>query len=315
MTDSLIIKYRPQKWEEVVGQEEIVRALRARVHARDTHSTLLIGESGCGKTTLARIAAMELGAVPATLVEVDAATFTGIDAMRKLTEMLRYVPIGGETLVFIIDEAHRLSSNAWDSLLKAIEEPPDWAYWFFCTTDAGKVPQTIVTRSLRLTVARLSWQVLLEQLLLPIADAEKIEVLDEVLGVCSRAANGSPRQALNNLAVCAEARDAKEASRLLQEAEEADEEAPVKLARLLVNGGKWVDHYLPLLNQIKDNDTNPESVRHIVREYATKAALGATQEQKAQRLCAILDNFSVPFSRYDGITPLLLACARTVLLR
>lgn len=311
MTDSLITKYRPKEWDEVLGQDNVVDSLRARIEARDAHCILLVGPSGTGKTTLARIGAEHLGATNSTLVEVDAATYTGIDEMRKLTGMLEYIPLGGEALVIIVDECHRLSGNAWDSLLKAIEEPPDHVFWFFCTTNAGRVPNTVVTRSLRLTLNPVRWGDILADLLEPVAKLEKLKISTKVLGVCARAADGSPRQALANLAACKEARDEVEAAHLLRQLTEETEGNPAKLARMLLEKAPW-ERILEVLNELKDE--NPEGIRRVICDYVTKVALGSKDPKRAMVCCAILDNFSTPFQSGEGIVPVVLAVGRTVLL-
>jgi DNA polymerase III gamma/tau subunit len=211
----------------------------------------------------------------------------------------------------LVHNCHRLSAASWASLLKSIEEPPDWAFWFFCTTDAGKVPANIVTRCTRFALRPLPWQDILSLLLKPIAEVEGYECGDKVLGMCARAAEGSPRQALVNLAACANAADESQAAQLLQQLVEEGKDAAYNLAKALMDGSAWAK-IAELLAPLKEE--NPESVRHVVRAYATTVALGAKSDKAAHRALAILDNFSQPFYSGDGISPLVLAAGRTVLL-
>jgi DNA polymerase III gamma/tau subunit len=202
----------------------------------------------------------------------------------------------------LVHNCQALSKAAFQSLLKITEDPPSWVYWMFCTTELGKVPKAIQTRCLKYTLSRVSDADLID-LLESTTEAKDVE--PEVVALCAREAEGSPRQALSNLAVCLTARTRKEAYQLLQSAEESKE--AVELARLLVQGCKW-KQLQDLLNQL--SEVSPESVRHVVRAYATKVALGAKTTDDASNAMAILEEFSKPFFASDGMTPLVLACGR-----
>jgi DNA polymerase III gamma/tau subunit len=314
--DSLLVKYRPTRFEDVVGQDATVRSLKGVLGKNSAHAFLFTGPSGTGKTTLARIAAKQLGCTETEEVrEVDAATYTGIDAMRELTATLNYKPrrkaSGAEgKLALIVDEAHALSAQAWKALLKSVEEPPPWIYWFFCTTEPGKVPATIRTRCLAYALKPVSSNDLYD-LLDKVAEKEGIlkgEIGGKIIDLCAKEAGGSPRQALANLAACAEAKTRAEAVELLHSAEDSPE--AFELAQLLDKGkAPWT--------QVRDlllglTETNPESVRQVVRAYMTKAALGAESEKAWGHRLEVLDAFSKPFNSGDGITPVILAAARVL---
>lgn len=260
-------------------------------------------------TTLARIAAAELGAVESDVQEIDAATFTGVDDMRRVTSTLVYRPIGeGKIKALIIDECQRLSSQAWDSLLKILEEPPAWVYWFFCTTEPGKVKKTIRTRCLSYDLKAVPQREILD-LLDWVQEQERSKIPSDVLALCAREAQGSPRQALANMAVCASVKSRAEAVELLQSA--LEESAAIDLARALFGRPRWID----IQQIIADlGEVNAESVRQVVRAYGTKIALSAKSEQAAGRALEILDAFSEPFNSHDGITPVLMACAKVTIL-
>ncbi len=128
--EPLHLKYRPKDFDEVVGQDAVVKSLQQAVKNNAGHTFLFTGLSGVGKTTLARITAATVGCVSSNLIEIDAATHTGVDDMRDVTFSLKYKPIGvGSVKVIIVDECHMLSKSAWNSLLKVLEEPPAWVYW------------------------------------------------------------------------------------------------------------------------------------------------------------------------------------------
>lgn len=302
MSDVLHLKYRPQSLADVIGQDHLIAPLQQVLTKRSAHSFLFDGPAGCGKTSLARICAAAFGATE--VIEVDAATYASVDNVRMLTANLQYSSLTGQRAL-IIDECHRLSKQAWDALLKSIEEPPDWVTWFFCTTDPGRVPDTIKTRCARFSVRAVPWQVLVDQLLLPVAEIEGLVASEPVVRLCAKEARGSPRQALVNLALCANFTEAVGAADALASALESAE--AVELARALVKGEPWAN-ILKLLNALSELD--PESVRRVVVSYVSAALLGAESEKSAAKGMAILAAFGTPFYPGDGVAPVLLACGR-----
>lgn len=310
----LILKYRPNSLDEVVGQDGAVRSLKGVIEKGTSQAYLFTGPPGVGKTTMARIAARMLGCADADLLEIDAATYTGIDDMREVTSGLMYKPLGeGSIKAVIVDEAHALSKAAGQALLKIVEDPPKWVVWLFCTTEPTRMPKALATRCTSYDLKPVNSDILLDWLD-SIAVKEKIEIghggedLPDVVGLCVDAAEGSPRQALSNLALVSAARSFDEAGKLLRTSVNTTE--MIELARALWKGTDWKG-LLPLLNGLKDAD--PESVRHVVRAYMTKVALGKGGTGDARNAMAILDAFATPFNAKDGITPVVLACGRLVL--
>jgi DNA polymerase III subunit gamma/tau len=304
LNDPLHIRYRPQALEDVIGQQEVVGALQRLLENKSSvpHAFLFTGPSGTGKTTLARIVARKVGCTDKGLLEVDAATNSGIDAMRQVLDNVRYRALGRRpTKVVIVDEAHGLSKATWSSLLLSIEEPPPHVYWALCTTESDKVPTTIKTRCHAYALRPVLSTTLFDYLQV-IAAEETLEVAEDILQICAKQAFGSVRQALVNLSTIAGCTDRKEAYRLL--ASVAEEGNAAQLAKLLVSGSTW-QHVRPLLEELKDE--NPESVRIIVTSYVQKVLLDAKDEKRVPPLLRILDAFSQPCNSSDKLAPILLA--------
>lgn len=285
--DALHTKYRPTRLEDVVGQDHAMAGLKAVLAARKQQAFIFEGPSGTGKTTLARICANLLGC--SSPREIDAATHTGVDAMREVADGARFVSLDGEPKAFIVDECHRLTKQAWESLLKDIEEPPAGVYWFFCTTEGPKVPPNIQTRCVTISLKDVPWRKLLG-LLASVAQKEGLDVADDILDVCAEEAGGSPRRALVNLTTVAHCKTADEARAALNRMSGAKE--AFDLAKLLVNEFNFAKA-CAVLKELKE--VPPESIRHTVRAYATTVVLNSPENRWAR---GVLKEFEKP--AYDA---------------
>ncbi len=223
-------KYRPARFDDLIGQEAMVRTLSNAFDLDRIHQAyILTGVRGVGKTTTARILARAFnyevparGAEPAVtrptihmpelgvhcqaiiesrhvdVIEMDAASHTGIDDVREIIESARYKPVMARTKVYIIDEVHMLSKQAFNGLLKTLEEPPDHVKFLFATTEIEKVPVTVRSRCQRFDLRRVEADVL-TRYLAAICAKEAVTIEDEALSLISRAAEGSVRDALSLL--------------------------------------------------------------------------------------------------------------------
>lgn len=213
---ALYRRYRPQTFSEIVGQDHVTRTLRnAIAGGQVAHAYLLAGARGIGKTSIARIIAKAVNCPKAKdgdpcdrcescvairdgrfldLIEIDAASNRGIDEMRDLREKVRFAPSMGQYKVYVIDEAHQLTNEAFNALLKTLEEPPPHAIFVLATTESQKIPATIVSRTQRFDLRRITHAAMVEQLA-SIAKAEKVKVEPAALEAISRHAQGSLRDA------------------------------------------------------------------------------------------------------------------------
>ncbi len=209
-------KWRPQTFDDVVGQDHVVRTLRNAISRnRIAHAYLFVGPRGTGKTSTARIFAKALNVTggpkadfdpldPVALsiadgscldvIEIDGASNNGVEQVRELRETVRYAPAQGQYKVYIIDEVHMLSAAAFNALLKTLEEPPAHVKFIFATTDVQKVLPTIISRCQRFDLKPIPMELIVQRLK-KIAVAEKIKVSDAALASIARMADGGMRDA------------------------------------------------------------------------------------------------------------------------
>jgi DNA polymerase-3 subunit gamma/tau len=221
MSQALYRRWRPQRWDEIVGQDHIVQTLRNAVRAgRVAHAYLFAGPRGTGKTTTARLLAKAVNCLAPSaddrpcnqcarckavaegryldLIEIDAASNTSVEDVRDLRDKINFAPNEGDYKVYIVDEVHMLSTAAFNALLKTLEEPPAHAIFVLATTEVHKIPATVLSRCQRHEFRRIPLSVIVEYLGKKAA-SEGLEVEPGVLELVSRQATGSMRDAISLL--------------------------------------------------------------------------------------------------------------------
>lgn len=196
---ALYRKYRPQSFDDVVGQEQLVELLTSTIKQKKTaHAYLFCGGRGTGKTTVARIFARDIGCNPEDIIEIDAASNRGIDEIRELREAVRTAPFSSPFKVYIVDEAHMLTKEAANALLKTLEEPPSHVIFILATTDPEKLPSTIVSRCQKIVFKQPDLATLAKRLI-HVADREGKKLATETAELLARHGKGSYRDALGML--------------------------------------------------------------------------------------------------------------------
>jgi len=326
-------KYRPQAFAELIGQEHVRTTLEnAIAQRRIAHGYIFSGQRGTGKTTVARILARCLNCIDGPtatpcgvcascleiaagnspdVIEIDAASNRGINEMRELRENVRYRPARDRYKVFIVDEAHQITSEAFNALLKTLEEPPEWAVFILCTTEVHKIPTTIASRCQQFSFRSVDFAEVVKRME-EICAKEGIETTPEVLSVLAQAGEGSVRDSLSALdqaiACCGSKLDAAEVRGMLGMFS-LDSLGEVTAALTAEDSRRMLDLVLEL-------ERNGRSLQHFCRELAryfrnllvvkvaganTKLIAASAHEQ--ERLVEIAKGFSEDdLTRYLQLT-------------
>lgn len=301
---SLYQKHRPQTFDEVRGNRNLIVTLKGLLKdmKKTPHTFLFVGETGCGKTTLARIIANELSCAENNLIEIDTAQFTGIDTVRDIRKSAQFTPLGGGVRVFIIDEVHRMTGDAQNAFLKILEDTPPHIYFILCTTNEKSLIPTVIGRCSKHQVSLLT-------------DNEMTGLLEEVTGKENekldativeqivKSAQGHPRNALTIL----EQVLATPEKRRLKVAEQAmiQETEAIELCRALIGRKKW-DVVKNILKNLKANE-DAEGVRRMVLGYMSSVLLNKDDEQAG----LVMECFEEPFYS-TGFPGLVNACYKVV---
>jgi DNA polymerase III delta prime subunit len=284
----LHVRLRPTSFGGVVGQDAAVKALaRLVASANPPHLFLLTGPSGTGKTTLARILARCLGAHAPT--EMDAATHSGVDDTRAITEWASYSTLDGGKKVLILDEVHALSKAAWQALLKIMEEPPAHVFFMLCTTDVDKVPATIKTRAHAVKLREVPIGEL-DTYAQNVIEAEQLAIPDGALRFITGSAGGSVRQLLVSLSLCNGAKDVAECQTLLEQTVEDDNLR--NLMQLCVSARRSYERAHKMLAVLKAGSGEAEGIRIQLISYIQSVFFNS--EKPREDLISLMDALSKP---------------------
>uniref|UniRef100_A0A6M3IQC1 Putative DNA polymerase n=1 Tax=viral metagenome TaxID=1070528 RepID=A0A6M3IQC1_9ZZZZ len=306
MSEVFYRKYRPRVFKNVIGQDKSLRMLRDMIK-RDSipHAILFSGPSGTGKTTLARIMCNKLQCDPVDVQEINTADFRGIDMIRDIRSRMHQAPLSGTCRAYIIDEAHKMSTDAQHAVLKILEDTPAHVYFFLATTEPNKLIKTVRNRCTEIALKSLSTNDLIEGVILPVVQKEELNLPQGIIEAVANAAEGSPRKALVILHQIIGLSNEKE---MVDAIESVDsEKAGIDIARALLSGRTSWKAMTELLKAV--NQEEPETIRRIVLGYASAVALsGGNMTGKAiQMIECFRDNY------YDtGKAGLVLSCYELV---
>ncbi len=287
MTQALYLKWRPRRWDEVVGQQHVIQTLRNAIAAgRVAHAYLFAGPRGTGKTTTARLLAKAVNCLdedPARrpcdacehcvavnegrfldLIEIDAASNTSVDDVRALREKINFAPSQGKYKVYIIDEVHMLSTAAFNALLKTLEEPPPHAIFVLATTEIHKIPATVLSRCQRHEFRRIPQQEMVAYLN-KMVQAENFRITPEALALVARQSTGCLRDAislLDQLTSAGEAVDLEAAQAVLGT---AGNQAVAEVVEALLGGEPGAG--LQSIHTTLDNGSDPRQFARQVVDY------------------------------------------------
>jgi DNA polymerase-3 subunit gamma/tau len=285
MTEELYKKHRPTSFKQVVGQDHAVAAL-VDLGKRNAipHCILFTGPSGVGKTTLARILRNKLKCGDADYREINASDQRGIDMVRDVRANMNLAPMSGKTRVWVVDEAHQLTSDAQNSFLKILEDTPSHVYFMLSTTDPQKLKKTIVTRSHEVRLKSIPNKDIVD-VIERVTGEEGIDSLtDDVMDKLLSAADGSARKALVILHAIIGLES--EEQQLKTIAESDYQEQAITIARLLLKPSRsWKE----IAEVLKGVNEDAEQLRYMVLGYCRKILLGGGK--MASRAANIIDRF------------------------
>ena len=301
---NLYKKYRPPTLKKMYGNEEVVFSLSKLAKKNEIPQVILFtGETGTGKTTLARILADILGASKdkMTLTEMNSSQFTGIDTIRDISKKSRFIATGGSARVYIMDEVHMISSAGQEGFLKDLEDTPKKVYYFLCTTNPEKLKPALKGRCIQYQLELLSKDDM-TSLLEYVVSEEKEKLDKKVYKSIVDKAKGHPRNALNILEKVLSVSDKKRLK--IAENYEIEESESILLCRSLLYQKGYKDAQT-ILKGLKNQ--NAESIRRHVLAYCQTVLLGNDYKDSHRQAAMILDEFSTP--TYDmGFVQIISAC-------
>jgi len=297
MSEELYKKHRPTAFKGVIGQEEACKTLLSMTKGKKVpHALLFTGPSGCGKTTLARIVRGKIECGDSDFYEVNTANFRGIDTVREIDQRMRLAPVSGKTRVWLIDEAHKLTNDAQNAILKMLEDTPRHVYFMLCTTEPNKLIKAIITRCTEVRCQPVP-QDKLEDLIRDVLEKEGKEMGPECLSRICEVADGSPRKALVLLGQVIDIDSDEDRIKIILSSDVKVQ--AIAIAKALIGKKPWAE----VKGLVKACEEDPESIRRLILGYASAVLLNSGMPRAA----IILDRFRDHW--YDcGKPGLVLAC-------
>ena len=270
-------KYRPDNLDDIVGNETTIKSLRKELE-NGSHVFLMTGPAGCGKTTIARIMAKEVGAGELSIHEINSAENRGIETAREVQEQMRYNPGDGEALVWIFDECHQWLAPVQNAFLKAFEDTPESVYFFLCTTDPQKLIKPLVSRCSVINVSPLTDDEM-KYLLKRTARAEGIKLNPEVYEKIIELAQGGSRKALKLLSKVLYLDTDEERFDVLKKENFSENEETIELCRALLKKGATFSELSGILKNLDMSE--PEKIRQAIMGYMNSVLLNGKPSVEA----------------------------------
>jgi len=297
----LHIDYRPKTLDEFIGNTQTVNALKSCMERDDKpHALLMTGPSGCGKTTLARIVKDMIGCSDHDYIEMDSASFRGIDTIRQVRRQMWLAPFQGKSRMWLLDECHQVSKDGQHAMLKMLEDAPQHVFFCLATTDPQKLLKTIRSRCTTFEVGPLSDKQMTE-LITNVLKEESININQGALKLIIEHADGSPREALKTLDKIIDL-PAEEMAEAIEQSQQQERET-IELCRALLKGAKWGD----VTAILKGLTQEPEAVRYAVRGYMNAVLLNKPDNRAALVIDCFrelfIDRASLTAACYDVVNP------------
>lgn len=294
-------KYRPESLDDMVGNQATIKSLEKELE-NGSHVFLMTGPAGCGKTTLARIMARKVNAGPLSIHEVNSAENRGIDTAREIMEQMRFNPSDGDSIVWILDEMHMITSAGQNALLKALEDTPSHCYFFLCTTNPEKLIAPLKTRCSIINVVPLKDEEM-TYLLKRTARAEKIKIGSEVYERICEIAQGGSRKGLKLLAKVLYLDSDEERLEVLKNDSDSENQEVRELCKALISGKANWSTLAKLLKNIDLSDA--EKVRQAVMGYMGAVLLNG---KASAPVVSAMQAFSSADTYKNGKQAIVVAC-------